>query len=44
MLHIALMLLARGADINSCGIDAAVSQDIRKLGNILFDTIKGAGE
>ena len=31
-------------NIDSCGIDAAVPQDVRQLGNIFFDPIEGPGK
>ena len=34
----------RGYNIDPGGIDAAVSQDIRQLGNILFNPVKGSGK
>jgi hypothetical protein len=33
------MLIAGGHNINACCIDAAVAQDIRKLGDILLRRI-----
>ena len=38
------MLRSGGDDINAGRIDAAVSENIRKLGNILFDAVKDTGE
>ena len=31
-------------NIDSGGVDAAVAQNIRQLGNVLFNTIKGSGK
>ena len=39
-LHLAQMLCAGGHGINARGIDAGVAKDVRKLGNILFNTVK----
>lgn len=33
-----------GHNIDSGGVDGAVTQDIGKLCDVLFDTVKGAGE
>ena len=33
-----------GHDIDSGGVDAAVTQNVRQLGNVLFKTIEGTGE
>ena len=38
------MFIAGGDNINSCGVDAAVAENIRQLGNILLDTVKGPGK
>ena len=35
---------AGGHDIDSCGVDAAVPQNVGKLGNVLFDAIESAGK
>ena len=38
------MFIAGGDNINSCGVDTAVSENIGELGNIFFDTVKGTCE
>ena len=38
------MFQAGGHDIDSGGVDAAVAQNVRQLGNVLFQTIEGSGE
>ena len=38
------MLHTCGHDIDPGGVDAAVAQDIRQLGDILFDAVKGPGK
>ena len=40
----AAVLRAGSDDIDPGGIDAAVSQNIRQLSDVLFHTVKGAGE
>ena len=41
-LHAMTMLHSRGHDVDACGFDAAVPEDIGELGDILFDVIKRA--
>ena len=38
------MLGSGGHDIDSCGVDAAMAQNIRQLRNILLDPIKSPGK
>ena len=38
------MLLPCGHDIDSGGIDTAVTQDVGQLGNVLFDAVEGPGK
>ena len=38
------MLGAGGHDIDAGSIDTAVAQNVRQLGDVLFDSIKGPGE
>lgn len=38
------VLRARGHNIDPGGIDAAVAKNVRQLGNVLFNGIKGPGE
>ena len=38
------MFSAGGDDINSCRVDAAVTENVGKLGNVLFDTVEHPGE
>ena len=38
------MLDAGGHDVDSGGVDGAVPQDIRQLGDILVDAVEGAGK
>ena len=42
--HAAAVLGAGGDDINSCGVDAAVTENVGKLDDVLFDAVKHAGE
>ena len=35
---------ASGHDIDAGGVNAAVAENIRQLGNILLDTVKGPGK
>ena len=44
ILHTLTVFVAGGDNINSCGVDAAVTKNICELCNILFDTIESAGE
>ena len=44
MLHFALVLRTGGYYINTCRVDACVSQYICKLGNIFFNTVKSTSE
>ncbi len=39
-LHAAAVLAAGGNNINSCGVDAGMSQNVGKLCNILFNLVK----
>ena len=36
------MFVAGSDNIDSCGVDAAVTEYIRKLGNVLFNAVEGA--
>ena len=36
------MLRAGGDDINACGVNAAVTEDVGELGNIFFHAVKRA--
>ena len=38
------MLRAGGDDIDACGIDAAVTENVCKLGNVSLDAVKHTGE
>ena len=38
------MLIAGGDDVDSGGVNVAVSQQIRQNGDVLFCFVKGAGE
>ena len=38
------MLRPGGNDIDACGIDAAVPEDIRELGNVSLDAVKHSRE
>ena len=42
--HTLTVFIASGDNINSCGVDAAVTENVSELGNILFDTIEGSCE
>ena len=42
--HVLTVFIASGDNINSCRVDAAVTENICELCNILFDTIESAGE
>ena len=42
--HFATVLDARRNDIDARRVDACMSENIRKLGNVLFETVKGAGK
>ena len=44
ILHAAAVLRAGGYDINAGRIDAAVTEDVRQLGNVLFDSVKYTGK
>lgn len=44
ILHPAAVFRAGGDDIDAGRIDAAVTEDIRQLGNVFFDTVKYTGE
>ena len=44
MLHSFAVFITGGNDINSCGIDTAVTKNVGKLCNILFDTVKHSCE
>ena len=43
-LYFPAVLHTGGHDIDSGGVDAAVAQNVRQLGNVLFKTVEGAGE
>ena len=38
------MLESCGGDINPCGVDTGMPENIGQLGDILFDAVKGSGE
>lgn len=38
------MFISGSCNINSCGVDTAVTKNVGKLGNILFDAVKGTCE
>lgn len=38
------MFIPGSDNINSCGVDTAVSENVCELGNILFDAVKGTCE
>ena len=41
----ALTVFISGSDnINSCGVNTAVSENICELGNVLFNAVKGTGK
>ena len=42
--HSLAVLRAGGDDINSCCVNAAVTENIGKLGDVLFDSIEHTGE
>ena len=42
ILHPPAMFFAGRYDINSCGVDAAVTKDVGKLGDVLLDAVKRA--
>ena len=44
MFHPSAVLRSGGDDVNACGIDRAVSEDIRQFGDILFNAVERAGE
>ena len=44
MLHAPPVLGSRGDNIDPRGVDAAVTQNIRQLRDILLDAVKRAGE
>ena len=43
-LYFPAVFQAGGHDIDSGGVHAAVAQNVRQLGNVLFQTIEGSGE
>ena len=43
-LNFSAVLGAGGHDVNACGVDAAVAQNVRQLGNVLFNAVKRPGE
>ena len=42
--HFALMLGGGSNDIDACGVDARMTENVSELGNILFNTVKGTGK
>ena len=38
------MFGAGGDNVNPCGVDTAVTENVGKLGNVLFDAVKHPGE
>lgn len=44
ILHAALMLCAGGNNINASRVDIGMSENVRQLSNIFFNTVKGSGE
>ena len=44
MFHPAAVLCASGDDVNSCGVNTVVTENVGKLGNVLFDSVKHTGE
>ena len=42
MLKPTAMLLACCYDVDARGVDARVSEDVRKLGNVVLESVKGA--
>ena len=42
--HMLSMFVAGSDNINAGGVDTTVTENIGKLGNILFNTVKSAGE
>lgn len=44
ILHPPATFFAGRYDVYSCGVDAAVTEDIGKLGDIFFNSVKRAGE
>ena len=44
ILHTLTMLIASGDDIDPCGIDTCVTEDVGQLCNVLFDFIEHTGE
>ena len=42
--HLAAVLGACGDNVNSCGIDTAMAEDIRQFCNIFLDTVKYASK
>lgn len=44
LFQLAAVLQTGGHDIDAGGFNTAVAQDVRQLGDVLFDAIKGPGE
>ena len=42
--HTLTMFVAGSDNISSCGVNATVTEYIRELGNVLFDTVEGSCE
>ena len=38
------MFGAGGHNVDTCGVDGAVTQDVGKLGDVLFDAVKGSSK
>lgn len=43
-LNFSAVLGAGGHDVNACGVDAAVAQNISQLCNVLLDAVEGSGK
>ena len=44
MLHSFAVFITGGHDVNTGGVDTAVTENIGELGNILFNAVKSAGK
>ena len=42
--HSPPVLCSSGNDIDSCGVDAAVTEDVGKLGDVLFHSVEDTGK
>ena len=44
MFHAFAVFVSSCDDVDACGVDAAVAEDVGELGDVFFEAVKGAGE